>query len=145
MRERINLVASLSNGYLIFNTIAGNQFAFFRAPYFDPAVLTAAEAAKQTFTIGELFTNGQFVAPAPLFTGPVDVVDGEFDLPFCQSSCLVPSNKADAVLGLCILMRGRARRAILGVELGMDLIFTMSRMRFISIFLGLLLGMGSRC
>jgi hypothetical protein len=42
-------------------------------------------------------------------------------------------------------MQGRDRLAILGVELGMDLIFTMLRMTFISIFLGLLLGMGSRC
>jgi hypothetical protein len=97
----------LSNGYLISNTIAGNQFAFFRAPYFDPAVLTAAEAAKQTFAIGELFTNGQFVAPAPGFTGPVDVVDGEFDLSFCQSNCLVPTNRAEAVLGITGLSRRR--------------------------------------
>jgi len=32
----------------------------------------------------------------------VDVVDGENDLPFCQSNCLVPENKAAVVkAGLC--------------------------------------------
>jgi pimeloyl-ACP methyl ester carboxylesterase len=108
----------LSNGYLISNTIAGNQFAFFRAPYFDPAVLTAAEAAKQTFTIGELFTNGQFVAPAPQFKGPVDVVDGEFDLPFCQSNCLVPSNKAEAVLGALYPNAGKGSTSYIGSGAG---------------------------
>jgi hypothetical protein len=55
----------LSHGYLTSNAIASNQFAFFRAPYLDPAVVVAAEASNQTFTIGELFTNGQFVTPAP--------------------------------------------------------------------------------
>ncbi|PMD36761.1 hypothetical protein L207DRAFT_515284 [Hyaloscypha variabilis F] len=29
--------------------------------------------------------------------GPMDVVDGENDLPFCQSNCLVPEDKAAAV------------------------------------------------
>lgn len=88
---------ALPNGYLITESKAGNQFAFFRFPGFAPELLDAGTAAKETFTIGELFTNSQFVAPAPGFTGPIDVVDGEFDLPFCQSNCLVPNNKAAAV------------------------------------------------
>ncbi|KAH6681605.1 hypothetical protein B0J14DRAFT_576749 [Halenospora varia] len=41
-----------------------------------------------------------FVAPAPEFTGPIDVVDGENDLPFCQSNGLVPEDKAAAVMGM---------------------------------------------
>jgi hypothetical protein len=91
--------SQLPNAYIISNTISNNQFGFFRAPNFDPAVLAASEATKQTITIGELFTNSQFVTPAPEFTGPVDVVDGENDLPFCQSNCLMPENKAEAVRG----------------------------------------------
>lgn len=89
----------LNNGYLTSSTIISNQFGFFRAPNFDPDVLAAAEASKQTFTIGELFTNSEFASPAPEFKGPIDVVDGENDLPFCQSNCLVPENKAAAVKG----------------------------------------------
>jgi len=87
----------LCNGYLISENIAGNQFSFFRFPNFDPLVLAASEATKQTFTIGELFTNSMFMSPAPEFKGPIDVVDGENDLPFCQSNCLVPENKVAAV------------------------------------------------
>lgn len=89
----------LNNGYLIPQSIVSNQFGFFRAPNFDPLVLEAAEAAKQTFTVGELFTNSMFVRRAGEFRGPIDVVDGENDLPFCQSNCLVPENKAEAVKG----------------------------------------------
>ncbi len=37
--------------------------------------------------------------PTPEFKGPIDLVDGENDLPFCQSSCFVPENKAEAVKG----------------------------------------------
>jgi len=61
--------------------------------------LAAAEATKQTFTIGELFTNSMFMGKAGEFRGPIDVVDGENDLPFCRSNCLVPQNKAAAVKG----------------------------------------------
>ncbi|CZT50457.1 uncharacterized protein RSE6_11442 [Rhynchosporium secalis] len=88
----------LNNGYVVSNNIAGNQFAFFRLPNFDPAVLVASEATKQTFTIGELFTNSEFVSPAEEFTGAVLVVNGENDLPFCQSNCLVPENKSQNTL-----------------------------------------------
>jgi pimeloyl-ACP methyl ester carboxylesterase len=91
---------SLPNGYLVSDTVAGNQFTFFRAPNFDPCVLDAAEASKQTLTIGELFTNPEFVAPAPKFTGPIDVLNGENDLPFCQSNCLLPQNQAALVKGV---------------------------------------------
>ncbi|CZR54593.1 uncharacterized protein PAC_04477 [Phialocephala subalpina] len=90
---------TLNNGYLISESINGNQFAFFRAQNYLPAILVAAETAKQTFTIGELFTNSMFQSVAKEFTGPIDVVDGENDLPFCQSNCLVPENKAAAVKG----------------------------------------------
>ncbi|KAE9378921.1 hypothetical protein N431DRAFT_478041 [Stipitochalara longipes BDJ] len=89
--------SELNNGYLISQSVVSNQFGFFRAPNFDPLVLAAAEASKQTFTLGELFTNGMFVSEAKEFRGPIDVVDGENDLPFCQSNCLVPHDKAAVV------------------------------------------------
>ncbi len=91
--------SNLTNGYLIADSILFNQFGFFRAPNYDPLVLAAAEATKQTFTIGELFTNSMFMGKAVDFRGPIDVVDGENDLPFCRSNCLVPENKAAAVKG----------------------------------------------
>ena len=62
-------------------------------------MLAAAEASKKAFTIGELFTNFMLIGKAEGFGGPIDVVDGENDLCFCQSNCLVPENKAAAVKG----------------------------------------------
>jgi pimeloyl-ACP methyl ester carboxylesterase len=113
--------SGLDNGYLISGNIVGNQFGFFRAPNFDPCVLEAGEVAKQTFTIGELFTNTQFIAPAPDFKGPIDVVDGENDLPFCQSNCLVPVNKAKAVKGVLYPNAAKGSRVYIGKGSGHSL------------------------
>jgi hypothetical protein len=75
-------------------TFLGNQFAFFKAQGFPPANLAIAESTKQTVTIGELFTLASVLAPATSFTGPVDVVDGSNDWPFCQGDCTYPVNQA---------------------------------------------------
>ena len=87
----------LPNGYLISHSIESNQFAFFRAPGFDPALLNIAEATKQTFTVGEFLTTASIEMVSKNFTGPIDVVDGENDVPFCQGNCLIPYNQAAAV------------------------------------------------
>jgi len=90
--------SGLPNGYLVAANAIGNQQAFLRAQNFPPSNLRIAELTKATFTIGEFFTAGMPVAPSPEFTGPVDVVDGTNDLPFCQGNCLYPVNQAEAVL-----------------------------------------------
>ncbi|RDW59810.1 hypothetical protein BP6252_12897 [Coleophoma cylindrospora] len=89
---------SLPNGYMISSTVSNNQFGFFRAPNFDPLALWAAEATKQTFALGELFTNSLLGGIATKFTGPVDVVNGENDVPSCNGNCLVPTNAAAALI-----------------------------------------------
>jgi pimeloyl-ACP methyl ester carboxylesterase len=91
--------ATLPNGYIVPQSKAGNQFGFFRYPNFDPQVLEAADKAKQPLSIGEFFTNAMVLAPAPDFSGPIDVVDGENDLPFCQGNCLNGGNRAAEVKG----------------------------------------------
>jgi pimeloyl-ACP methyl ester carboxylesterase len=90
---------TLANGYIVSQSKASNQFAFFRYPNFDPAVLDAVERAKQTLSIGEFFTNALVIAPATSFAGPIDVVLGENDLPFCQSNCLNGGSRAAEVKG----------------------------------------------
>jgi hypothetical protein len=40
------------------------------------------------------------MVPAPLFTGPIDVVDGEFDLPFCDGNCDIGDKPAAVKLAL---------------------------------------------
>ncbi|KAI1629492.1 Alpha/Beta hydrolase protein [Exophiala viscosa] len=84
-----------SNSYLTGPTIEGTQPFFFRWPGFDVAVLDIAEETKAGITWGEFFVNGQSVASN--FTGPVDVVNGESDLPNCHGNCLIPSNKLTTV------------------------------------------------
>jgi pimeloyl-ACP methyl ester carboxylesterase len=91
--------ANLSNGYVTSNSIQGTQFAFFRAPGFDPALLNLCEATKQTITIGEYLTTTSLFAIATNFTGPIDVVNGENDLLNCDGNCLLPHNLAAALKG----------------------------------------------
>lgn len=87
----------LNNGYLVGDTIISTQIGFFRLPEFAAAVLEAADTTKQTVTFGELFTLGAVGGPAPGFTGPVAVVNGDADYPFCSGNCSYPTNLAAAV------------------------------------------------
>ncbi|KAE9382120.1 catalytic protein [Stipitochalara longipes BDJ] len=88
--------SGLSNGYLTGKAIEGTQFAFFRAPGFDPAMLNLLEAAKQTISIGEYLTTTAFPI-SKNFTGPIDVVTGENDLLNCDGNCYLPYNVVAAV------------------------------------------------
>ncbi|KAE8448073.1 hypothetical protein EG329_009838 [Mollisiaceae sp. DMI_Dod_QoI] len=85
--------ADLPSGYVTGSGIQGTQFAFFHAPGFDPALLNLAEATKQSITIGEYLSNPGF-GNVTEFTGPIDVVNGEFDLMNCDGNCLYPDNLA---------------------------------------------------
>ncbi|KAF2670622.1 alpha/beta-hydrolase [Microthyrium microscopicum] len=88
--------SNLSNGYLTSSSALGDQFFFFRAPGFDPKILELADATKSTITLGEYLTFGTF-AVAENFTGPIEVVTGEYDLPNCHGDCMFPYNKLAAV------------------------------------------------
>lgn len=88
---------ALNNGFLVANTITNNEIAFFRAPNFDPAVLALANANKGSVTFGELFTTTAPIGPATQFDGPVAVVNGDADLPFCSGNCSYPHNLANDV------------------------------------------------
>ena len=50
-------LGNLASGYLTWANKHSNQFSFLAYPFFDPAVLTAAEANKWPFTVGEIL-NG---------------------------------------------------------------------------------------
>jgi pimeloyl-ACP methyl ester carboxylesterase len=91
--------ASLPNGYVTSNSIQGTQFAFFRAPGYDPAMLNLLEATKGTISIGEYLTTTSLFAVAANFTGPIDVVNGENDLLNCDGNCYLPHNLAAALKG----------------------------------------------
>ncbi|KAF9736726.1 hypothetical protein PMIN06_003543 [Paraphaeosphaeria minitans] len=88
---------ALNNGYLVDGGAIANEICFFRAPGFDPEILSLAEATKSTVTLGELFSISAVTKPAANWTKPVAVVNGNEDLAFCFGNCSAPVNKAEAV------------------------------------------------
>jgi hypothetical protein len=62
-------------------------------------LLDLGESIKQTLTVGEFLSVATLTGAgiSTNFTGPIDVVNGEYDLPNCGGNCLVRSNKAAAV------------------------------------------------
>ncbi|MCJ1238050.1 hypothetical protein MMC14_006038 [Varicellaria rhodocarpa] len=90
--------AGIPNGYLTQATPQSIQYPFYRYPFFDTQVFNYQVGNKSTNTFGELLTLGNIVAPSPLFTGPVDVVNGENDFVFCGGKCALPTDKTAAVI-----------------------------------------------
>lgn len=88
----------LSNGYLISNNLAGFETGFLKAPGFDSKIASEAFKTADTATLGELFTQGAISKPALNFTGPVAIVNGDSDLPFCFGNCSFPTDLAAAPL-----------------------------------------------
>ncbi|KAF2152256.1 hypothetical protein K461DRAFT_256055 [Myriangium duriaei CBS 260.36] len=78
---------NLSNAFFTYPTSVSVQLPFFRYPYFDPDVFDAVFATRGTYTIGELLTLPAIFTPAPAFTGPVAVINGEFDFAYCGGEC----------------------------------------------------------
>jgi len=62
------------------------------------AVFGEDDNNKQTLSLGELFTLVSVIRPAVSFTGPVYVIDGEFDFIFCQADCNQPTDQTTLVL-----------------------------------------------
>lgn len=48
---------------------------------------------KDTYTFGEEFTVGGVLNPAPAYDGPLSVVTGIYDFPFCLGNCSYPDNQ----------------------------------------------------
>lgn len=81
------VLQNLPAGYLTWDSAWANQYAFLFPTGFDPEILFYAEATKQPYTIGELFTLGGAPAVSP-FTGPVQIVTGQQDAIYCGGECL---------------------------------------------------------
>ena len=105
----------LPNGYLVHDTPISVQLPFFRFPYFDPnsksfcpnypyndsitrLVFANQYAAKQTYSFGQQFTLPGIYSAAGAFKGPVDVVIGQYDFPFCLAACDKPTDQAAATI-----------------------------------------------
>jgi pimeloyl-ACP methyl ester carboxylesterase len=74
------------SGYLTWPDLTSNQYAFLLPGHFDIGLALVAEATKQPVTVGELLTIGSAPMMTP-FTGPVFVITGSDDVPFCGGNC----------------------------------------------------------
>lgn len=81
------------NGYLVPSDLTGNQFVFLLPKFFDLALGLVAEATKQPVTLGELLTIGTSPSSTS-FSGPVFVITGEQDQPFCGGDCYATGTDA---------------------------------------------------
>ncbi|KAA8568755.1 hypothetical protein EYC84_007749 [Monilinia fructicola] len=82
----------------VHDTAISIQLPFFRAPYFPLSTFKHQVSQKQTYTIGQQFTLPAIYSTAPNFTGPVDIVIGKYDFPFCQGTCDYPIDLAAATI-----------------------------------------------
>jgi hypothetical protein len=69
---------------------------FFDPPYFDQGAFALARSVAQPVTLGSLFTQGA-IGGMSNFTGPVYVIDGAGDFPFCDRNCYAPTPTAATI------------------------------------------------
>lgn len=77
------------DGYLAAGDETGVQTNFFAPGTFSPDILTAAYNGGQPVTVGELLTIAGPVSETNTFEGPVLVITGDRDIPFCGGNCSV--------------------------------------------------------
>ncbi|KAH4853287.1 hypothetical protein HBI70_235290 [Parastagonospora nodorum] len=74
------------SGYLVSSDLTSLQYAFLYPDNYDINLALMGEQTKQPVTTGELLTIGSSPSSSP-FTGPVLVITGEHDVPFCGGNC----------------------------------------------------------
>lgn len=73
-------------GYMASSDLTALQYAFLYPGKFDMDLAIQGEQTKQPVTTGELLTIGSAPKSSP-FSGPVLVLTGEHDVPFCGGNC----------------------------------------------------------
>lgn len=86
------------SGYMASSDLTSLQYAFLYPDNYDLGLALLGEKTKQPVTVGEILTIGN----APMmstFTGPVFVITGEHDIPFCGGNCfgMVPNSTAENI------------------------------------------------
>ncbi|PVH94809.1 hypothetical protein DM02DRAFT_618338 [Periconia macrospinosa] len=91
----------LANEYLTFGSgQKGIQFAFFKHPYFSPAILAKEARTIQTLTLGEFIPLPSYFSPAARYTKPVYVLNGANDFVFCGGDCASPVDENAVTLAV---------------------------------------------
>ncbi|KAJ5216966.1 hypothetical protein N7468_009974 [Penicillium chermesinum] len=84
-------------GYLSPATPSNVEYNFFYPGSFDPKLLALTFQTSQPVTIGELLTIGSAAPLQSNFTGPVLVITGENDIPFCGGDCFATGGAATSI------------------------------------------------
>jgi len=74
-------------GYIAPQNLTGVQQNFFSPGMFSPKVLEVAGQTGQPVTYGELLTLGAPAGVMSEFAGPVLIITGDYDIPFCGGNC----------------------------------------------------------
>ncbi|KAJ5766005.1 uncharacterized protein N7511_003621 [Penicillium nucicola] len=83
-------------GYFTSGDISNNMYLYFAPGNFDTDLLAYAEATKQPSTIGEILTVAS-MAPLNQFAGPVYIINGDKDIPFCGGDCFATGGAAVSI------------------------------------------------
>ncbi|KAI9692423.1 MAG: hypothetical protein M1822_006654 [Bathelium mastoideum] len=90
--KQIPHLSTYSVGYLAPADVSGVQTNFFAPNNFDPSILSMGFETAQPVAVGELLTLGTYGVNH--FGGPVVVITGERDIPFCGGNCLATGNSS---------------------------------------------------
>jgi pimeloyl-ACP methyl ester carboxylesterase len=85
-----------TSGYLTNADMGNNEYMFLYPGNFDTNLLEYAEKNKQPLTVGELLTVSS-VPTESKFTGPVLIITGSNDVPFCGGDCLNTGGASDSI------------------------------------------------
>jgi pimeloyl-ACP methyl ester carboxylesterase len=80
-------LSSYADGYLAAGDVSAVQTNFFSPGGFDPNVLEIAYKTGQPVTVGEMLTISGTTATINTFAGPVLIITGGRDIPFCGGNC----------------------------------------------------------
>lgn len=83
----VDALSKYPDGYMAAGNPSGVQTNFFSPGHFDPEILAFAASTGQPVTVGELLTIGGEVAFVSQYAGPVHIVTGGRDVPYCGGDC----------------------------------------------------------
>lgn len=88
--DTVPALSTYPDGYLAAGDKTAVHIDFFAPGDYDPKILTYAFKNGQPVTVGELLTFGGETGSVNNFAGPVHIVTGEKDVPYCGGNCLAP-------------------------------------------------------
>ncbi|QIW98327.1 hypothetical protein AMS68_003845 [Peltaster fructicola] len=95
--NNISSLKAYPDGYLGSSDASAVQTNFFSPGSFPPALLEFATMTGQPVTVGELLTIGGEIGVPNTFSGPVLIITGERDIPYCGGNCLAPPTGYDSI------------------------------------------------